>query len=1144
MLSSISDSNFVGRENNLGLALKERFEMLGNLVDLEAAIIHQLHAVKNTFEDDKTMPSLLTNLGNMFQSKFRRLGNLADLNAAIVNKTKAVQLTSDGDLDKPGRLNNLGVSLQSRFEIQGDIDDIQNAILLKSQAVDLTLNENSEKPSFYNSLGNALLIRFQSLGAIADLDTAIENQVMSINTTQDGNHKKPSFLSSLGSTYLIKFGQLGNIEDLNNAILYILSAVNLESNEHINKPVFLSNLGSALQSRFDRFGDLADLESAIGYLSTAVDLAPDQQLDKPLWISNLGSAYQRRYERLGNICDLNMAISNQSTAVDSVAETYSQKGTMLNELGECFLRRFERLGEIVDVDAAVRYKSHAIDSIEDGHPDKPLMLNSLGNTQRARFIRLGNHIDISVAIQNQLDALHKLPNEHAERSTLLSSLGNSFQSRYTKLQDIDDLNTAILYKTQAVNLTPDDHSDKAGRLSNLGIALHCRFNIEKKEEDIDAAIVHHSAAVTLIPDDNPYKPMLLSNLASTLCSKFEINKDSLQIDEAIRNQLKAVQLISSGHPTRAAMCFNLGDAYYKKCEVRLDINDMITASHWYSTAALSPTGSPNVLYRSAIKWMNLAYYTPSIVVQSTLIEACSTALNLLPSVAWIGHELSHQLDELKDLPLVSSDAAACAIKVGDYQLAVRWLEQGRLLVWKQMLHLRYSASELESQYPNLAKQFREVSQQLEWYRAERALDNTHKSAEMLTQDYRAAAIKWEKLLSNIRSLPNFEDFLTVPSFSKLILAANNGPIVIPIASQYQCDALIIIPNSSTIKHIPLPLIKFQRVQDLHVLLSDKSDVQSDTTKSYRHFRPSIARSSDPLKECLSQLWHYVVKPILLELELLVGFYLVYPEIYTNKPLKGLSKLIHMWWCPTGPFIGLPFHAAGVYDQSSSISIMDSVISSYTTSLEGLIESQNKTNLSVPFEILAIGQAQTPHFPYLPGTTKEVAIIKQLAPPPLGRFLEGSAATIEQSLKYLDHACWCHFACHGTQNVVSPLKSAFQLQDGPLYLSDIIQRNLKHAEFAFLSACETAKGDSNLYDEATHLAGGLLLAGFKSIIATLWSIQDNDGPVISESVYTYLLSGGKYPDGSKAAEALHYSVLDLRQRGLSLERWVPFIHIGC
>jgi CHAT domain-containing protein len=41
--------------------------------------------------------------------------------------------------------------------------------------------------------------------------------------------------------------------------------------------------------------------------------------------------------------------------------------------------------------------------------------------------------------------------------------------------------------------------------------------------------------------------------------------------------------------------------------------------------------------------------------------------------------------------------------------------------------------------------------------------------------------------------------------------------------------------------------------------------------------------------------------------------------------------------------------------------------------------------------------------------------------------------------------------------------------------------------AFLSACETAKGDEGTPDEAMHLAAAVLFAGFRGVVATMWFV---------------------------------------------------------
>jgi CHAT domain-containing protein len=45
------------------------------------------------------------------------------------------------------------------------------------------------------------------------------------------------------------------------------------------------------------------------------------------------------------------------------------------------------------------------------------------------------------------------------------------------------------------------------------------------------------------------------------------------------------------------------------------------------------------------------------------------------------------------------------------------------------------------------------------------------------------------------------------------------------------------------------------------------------------------------------------------------------------------------------------------------------------------------------------------------------------------------------------------------------------------------------EFVFLSACKTAIGGVHILDEAITLAAALQHAGWRHVIATLWSVLD-------------------------------------------------------
>ena len=180
----------------------------------------------------------------------------------------------------------------------------------------------------------------------------------------------------------------------------------------------------------------------------------------------------------------------------------------------------------------------------------------------------------------------------------------------------------------------------------------------------------------------------------------------------------------------------------------------------------------------------------------------------------------------------------------------------------------------------------------------------------------------------------------------------------------------------------------------------------------------------------------------------------------------------------------------------------------------------------------ISQPDTPMLHPIPGTTAEVQAIERVLVNHNVQHLclESDNATVNQVKTKMDAYSCIHFACHATQDTAKPLQSRFYLHDGQLELSEIIKNQVIGADLAFLSACQTSTGDEKLAQEAVHLAGGMLAAGYRGVIATMWSIEDCYGPGIAEDFYKHLITHGaddknnlKGLSSDGAAHALHYAM---------------------
>ena len=268
----------------------------------------------------------------------------------------------------------------------------------------------------------------------------------------------------------------------------------------------------------------------------------------------------------------------------------------------------------------------------------------------------------------------------------------------------------------------------------------------------------------------------------------------------------------------------------------------------------------------------------------------------------------------------------------------------------------------------------------------------------------------------------------------------------------------------------------------------------------------------------------------------------------------------MWWCATGPLASLPLHAAGLYGKKNTgpgSVISDFVISSYTPTISALLDRVNNSRkIKEEYKgILLVSQPKTPGLSRLPGTTKEAQLVSKQLKKDVScvTCLDADEATLERVISEMEsHSC-IHFACHAVQEG-EPLDSGFYLHDGRLELTEIIKRQFPIADLAFLSACQTSTGEDGLSEEAVHLAAGMLAAGYRGVVATMWSIKDRYGPVVAENFYRelrkYQTSSGSKPEGISsrgAASALHHATKQLRESlddsESSLLTWVPYVHIG-
>lgn len=211
-----------------------------------------------------------------------------------------------------------------------------------------------------------------------------------------------------------------------------------------------------------------------------------------------------------------------------------------------------------------------------------------------------------------------------------------------------------------------------------------------------------------------------------------------------------------------------------------------------------------------------------------------------------------------------------------------------------------------------------------------------------------------------------------------------------------------------------------------------------------------------------------------------------------------------------------------------------------------LTQQNFASNSKAQDVLVVGNPKMPSFgeppkplaklPYAETAAKAISNIFKTKP------LLGDRATKHEVLTQLSSAKTIHFGTHGEFNPTQPLKGGIALASegeewGFLTVEEILgkfappQTASLNAELVVLSACSTGLGRIT-GDGVIGLARGLMAAGVKAVLISLWEVRDFPTACLMVQFYKYLLSG------STAHEALQKAQMWLKNiTNKELKIWI-------
>jgi len=244
-----------------------------------------------------------------------------------------------------------------------------------------------------------------------------------------------------------------------------------------------------------------------------------------------------------------------------------------------------------------------------------------------------------------------------------------------------------------------------------------------------------------------------------------------------------------------------------------------------------------------------------------------------------------------------------------------------------------------------------------------------------------------------------------------------------------------------------------------------------------------------------------------------------------RPLRRKLREEHLIIAPYGILHQLPFHA--LHDGERCLA--DEFTMSYAPSggvLEACLRrpvSQARGNL-----VFGIKDARSPAIETEARRVAELLVDAQL--------YIGEEATEERLRLAAPHTRILHIATHGFFRRDNPLFSAIRLGDGFLSLFDLYRLDLR-ADLVTLSGCSTGLNAVVGGDELLGLTRGLLHAGARAVLLSLWDVQDGSTADYMATFYQRL------SEGETAATAFRAALRSLRNKYEHPYYWAPFCLVG-
>ncbi|BAY91965.1 MULTISPECIES: CHAT domain-containing protein [unclassified Tolypothrix] len=710
-------------------------------------------------------------------------------------------------------------------------------------------------------------------------------------------------------------------------------------------------------------------------------------------------------------------------------------------------------------------------------------------------------------------------------------LGNSYLRRI-RGDEAENIESAIDCFTQALQVRTQQHLPEAWAKtkSYLGIAFRRRIDGDKSE-NLELSLQHCQDALQV--DIRARDPHLWAEIQLHLAtvyvdrmrgSKTENIKQAIfyfqqalqeytpernpefcglthmelgiayggiqDFEKAIYHFQEALQVCTRDRfPERwADIQHNLGGAYANRIQGNHQENIALAIHCWQQELEIyTPNRFPRLSYDAG---RSLAFISLMEDKWETAIQGYATAIEAIETYrTWDNSETRRQeiLEEAID---VYQEMVEICIKAGQIEKAFEYAERSRS---KRLVDLMasndlYQSGEIPPAVKELLQQYEQLQQQIDQERDRPKANDNGSQTRAVFQAYNEAIASLEaekqQVWEQIRRL---------------------DPV---LAGEIQVSA----PNFSAIqKLIDQPttaILSFYTTDnDTHIFVLQQNQITLHTCagQGIETLQDWIEQNWISAYTSDIQTWNSQINQSLGEL----AQRLQLSELISQH-LEGIEELILV---PHLLLHQIPFAALPIGNHQY---LGDQFLIRYTPSCQILEFCQQRDKIE-NCELYGTVEDATDDLPCASFEGEQLAKLYNI---PHSQRLRGSIQATKANYRQLAQQVQVLHCCHHAESCLdNPLASYLKLGDGTITLGQLMTPGwrLPNLSDVFLSCCETNLGIPGLTDDILTLSTGFLCAGARSVVSTLWAVDDLATAVFSVFYYQHRQQGKSRPEALRQAQ---------------------------